>query len=433
MRRSYWIALALVLVLALSMFAVACGGEDETTTTAAPTETTAAPTETTAAPTETTAAPTETTAPASTEPIKLGLIMSLTGVSSAPAESIKQAAEVEVKFINDNGGINGRQVELIIEDDKSDTTAGMAAVTKMIEQTKVDFLIGPYPQWMATPAREITEKAGMPHIAFGPPTLDDFKADQTKFKVSVMASTGADGEADAWGKAIQAGGYKKVLAIGDQIPVHQEGLKLLADSVAQQYGFAITVMPDAWALDEADVTPIVNKIADQVKTVQPDLLLIASNPIHVPALTKGLRGLGVTLPILGSAAGAHPAIFMQGPEAVEGNLCIGPGVVNPSALPDGYPAKEELAAFVERFKAAYPDAMASLFLGFGYDVIHLAEAALKAGNGDKAATAAALRSLVWDGAQGSYKYTPDDSIGIHGGFCLWKVVGGQFEFVSTLN
>jgi len=434
MRRSHWLALALVLVLALSVFVVACGGEEEPAeTTAAPTETTAAPTETTAAPTETTAAPTETTAPTSTEPIKIGMIISLTGVSSAPAESIKQAAEVEVKYINDNGGINGRQVELIIEDDKSDLTAGMAAVTKMIEQTKVDFLIGPYPQWTATPAREISEKAGIPHIAFGPPTMDDLKADQTKFKSSVMASTGADGEADAWAKAIVAGGYKNVLAIGDQIPIHQEGLGLLAGGLAEQNGFKFTFMPDAWALDEADVTPIVNKIAAQVKAVNPDLLLIASNPIHVPALTKGLRGLGVTLPILGSGAGSHPAIFMQGPEAVVGNLSIGPGVVNPSALPDGYPAKEDLVAFVERFKAAYPDAMASLFLGFGYDAIHLAEAALKAGGDDPAAVAAALRSLQWDGAQGSYKYTADDANGIHGGFCLWEATAEGFKFVSTLN
>ena len=50
-----------------------CGGDDETTTTAAPTETTAAPTETTAAPTETTAAPTETTA-ASMEPVAGGVL-----------------------------------------------------------------------------------------------------------------------------------------------------------------------------------------------------------------------------------------------------------------------------------------------------------------------------------------------------------------------
>ena len=138
----------------------------------------------------------------------------------------------------------------------------------------------------------------------------------------------------------------------------------------------------------------------------------------------------MTLPILGSVR-AHPAIFMQGPDAVEGNLAIGPGVVDPSQLPDDYPAKKELIAFVERFKTAYPDALASLFLGFGYDVIHLAEQALEAGNGDKAATAAALRSLQWDGAQGSYKYTPEDSVGIHGGFCLWKATGGHFEFIST--
>lgn len=425
MRKGYWIALGLVLVLALGVFAVACGETAEETTTTA--VTTPGSTESTA-PAEST-----TTSAASTEPIKIGFIMSLTGVSAAPAASIIQAAEEEVAFINASGGINGRQIELITEDDKSDTTAGLAAVTKLIEQTKVDFLIGPFPQWMSTPAREISEKAGMPHIAPGPPTLAELAGDSTVFKYSVMVSTGGDGEADAWAKLVVAEGYKNVLGIGDQIPVHQDGLKVLADGMAEQAGFKITVMPDAWALDEADITPIANKIADQAKTVEPDAIILASNPIHVPAMTKALRGLGVTVPIIGSGAGAHPAIFMQGPPAVEGNLTIGPGVVNPSALPDDYPAKAELVAFIERFMAAYPDSPPSLFAGFGYDMINLAAQALAAGGDDPAAVGAALRGLRWDGAQGSFKYTPADSYGIHGGFCEWKVENGQFVFVRTLN
>jgi branched-chain amino acid transport system substrate-binding protein len=429
MRKSYWIALGLILVLALGMFAAACGEEEETTTTAAPasTETTAPASTETTAPAEST-----TTSAASTEPYEIGFIMSLTGVSAAPAASIIEAANEEVAYINANGGINGRQVVLITEDDKSDMTAGMAAVTKLVEQG-VDLLIGPFPQWMSAPAREITEAAGMPHIAPGPPTLDELAGDSTVFKSSIMCSTGADGTADAWAKLVVAEGYKNVLGIGDQIPVHQEGLKVLADGMAESAGFAITVMPDAWALDEADVTPIANKIAEEVKKVNPDALIVASNPIHVPAMTKALRGLGVNLPIIGSGAGSHPAIFMQGPEAVEGNLSIGPGVVDPTALPDGYPAKEELVAFIGRYVAEYPESFPSLFSGFGYDMINLAAAALAGGGDDPAAIASALRSIQWDGAQGSFKYTPEDSYGIHGGFCEWKVEGGRFVFVRTLN
>ena len=127
MRKGYWIALGLILVLALSMFAVACGGEEETTTTAAPasTETTAPPasTETTAPPAEST-----TTAAANTAPLKFGIAISLTGDSAAPCEQIKQGFDTEAKYINANGGINGRQVELVYVDDQSKMDTAVAAI-----------------------------------------------------------------------------------------------------------------------------------------------------------------------------------------------------------------------------------------------------------------------------------------------------------------
>ena len=56
-------------------------------------------------------------------------------------------------------------------------------------------------------------------------------------------------------------------------------------------------------------------------------------------LMKGLKDLGVTVPIQDGPVAGHPAIFAQGPEAVEGLYVIGAGVLNPSQLPDGYPSK----------------------------------------------------------------------------------------------
>ena len=99
---------------------------EETTTTAAPsTDTTAAPsTDTTAAPsTDTTAAPsTDTTAagPATGEPIKVGFSNSITGFSAAPAESTGKGVDLMVEYVNANGGVNGRPLEVITLDDKSD-------------------------------------------------------------------------------------------------------------------------------------------------------------------------------------------------------------------------------------------------------------------------------------------------------------------------
>ena len=53
----------------------------------------------------------------SQEPIKIGAILSLTGTYAGLGEPEKNLIEMEVKKINDEGGINGRPVEVIIEDD----------------------------------------------------------------------------------------------------------------------------------------------------------------------------------------------------------------------------------------------------------------------------------------------------------------------------
>ena len=141
MKKRYLLVGLVVVLLAVFLVVAACGGDDETTTTAAP-ATTAAPTETTAAPTETTAAPTETTAgggPATGEPVKVGLITSLTGPSASPGISVKQGAELTVKHLNESGGLAGRPIELFIEDDASEVTGMAAGLTKLIEQTKIDY------------------------------------------------------------------------------------------------------------------------------------------------------------------------------------------------------------------------------------------------------------------------------------------------------
>ena len=156
-----------------------------------------------------------------TGPVKIGIAISLTGDSAAPCEQIKQGFETEAKFINANGGINGRQVELIFVDDQSKMDTAQAAIQSLIDQ-KVDVIIGPFPQWTQPPARQLTEAAGVFHVAFGPPTVDDLLADQTELTYSFAPATGADGCADAYVKEMLADGKKNVLA--DRRPDgHQPG------------------------------------------------------------------------------------------------------------------------------------------------------------------------------------------------------------------
>jgi branched-chain amino acid transport system substrate-binding protein len=439
MKKGYWIALALVLVLALGVFAAACGGTEETTTTAGPATTAAPSTDTTgAASTDTTAAPSTDTTAANTTPLKFGIAISLTGDSAAPCEQIKQGFDTEAKFINANGGINGRQIELVYVDDQSKMDTAAAAIQQLVDQ-KVDVVIGPFPQWTQSPTRDITQQAKVFHVAFGPPLLSELNMDHSAWPYYFMPATGADGCADAYVREMQADGRKNVLAIGDQMVISQEELKI-TDAVLNQMGIKCTLMSDSWGLGETDVTPIANKIAAKAKEVQPDAILLGSNPVHVNQMTKILRSLGVTAPIYNQGSGSHPLVIFapagNDPKNVAGDFSFGPAIVDPTQIPDAYPAKAELVAFVERWKADNPkQPFASLFLGFAYDTIHLAEAAIKtATEQTPEGWAAAMTKLDWVGAQGRYVFSNTDHVGGHGGHMQWQYTAeGGFKFVRDLN
>jgi len=440
MKKGTWIAFALILVLALGLFAAACGGDTETTTSAGPATTAAPSTETTSAPlsdtTASTAAPsTDTTVAAG--PVKIGIAISLTGNGAAPCEQIKQGFETEAAYINANGGINGRQVELIITNDQSGMDTSVAAVQSLIDQ-KVDLIIGPFPQWTQPPTFDLTEEAGILQIAFGPPTEEMLVS--FPYEYVFAPATGADGCADGYVKQMQADGRKNVIMVGDNMVISQDTLKRLEKDLPA-VGIKATLMRDTYGLDDTDLTPIANKIAAKVRELQPDAIILGSNPVAVNPLTKALRGLGVKQPIYNQGSGSHPLPMFApagfDPAVVAGDYAMGPAIVDPTKIPDTHPAKKDLIAFVERWRAGAgkEQPFASLFLGFAYDTIHLAEQAVaNAETPDAAGYAAALEKVDWVGAQGHYRFSAQDHIGNHGGFMQWQYTNGEgFKFIRELN
>jgi branched-chain amino acid transport system substrate-binding protein len=201
-------------------------------------------------------------------------------------------------------------------------------------------------------------------------------------------------------------------------------------------GYAFTKMKDTFGFDQQDFQPILNKITDQINTLKPDAIILYVNPVAFPVIYKGLRGLNVTLPILAGTACAHPAIFAQGPQAVEGTYVMDSGGnVNPAALPDSWPSKPLQLDFAQRYQAKY-NAAPNFFAADGADTVTVLVAAMKqAGEVDQAKVAQALISLKdVPTLEGLMTFTPDaTSMGIHGNMVEWQVKNGQFVLVNTIN
>ena len=122
MKKSF---VSVVLSATMILSLAACGGSKPAETTAAP----AAPAETTAAAAETTAAAAETTAAAASSDAywMIGGIGPCTGGAAAYGLSCKEALEIAVEEINENGGINGYQIKYQFEDDEHDAEKSVNA------------------------------------------------------------------------------------------------------------------------------------------------------------------------------------------------------------------------------------------------------------------------------------------------------------------
>jgi branched-chain amino acid transport system substrate-binding protein len=124
------------LVIALGVVAAACGGDDDDDagTTDAPGATDAVPADT-SAPADTTAAGGSTAAP-SGEPIKLLTVTTL-NANGPTYENIAITAELAAGYINDNGGINGRPIEVEVCDEQFDAAVAAGCARQAVENDVV--------------------------------------------------------------------------------------------------------------------------------------------------------------------------------------------------------------------------------------------------------------------------------------------------------
>ena len=96
------------------------------------------------------------------EPIKIGAFFALSGPAAAIGTPTKLVAEMVTEKINKEGGINGRQIELVIGDTESDAAKAATIAKKFIHSDKVAAIIGPTRTDTGMAVKKIVEEASMP-------------------------------------------------------------------------------------------------------------------------------------------------------------------------------------------------------------------------------------------------------------------------------
>lgn len=275
------------------------------------------------------------------EPIKVGVYLPLSGANAAVGQSGVEGIEMAVEEINAAGGIAGRPIEIIKEDEENDPTTAVSVVNKLINQDEVVAIIGSVNSSVTLAAMEVSEDAGIPMV--------------TPIS-SGAAITGSGNQYIVRGQAndlLQAGavveyaiakGYQKI-GLMYQNDDYGGGARDVIVDIMKQNNMTLAA-DEGFEASAADVTPQLQN----VKAAGCDCLIMYC--MYAPGATIANQaaqlGMG-DLPLLGGGGLTNAKLYELGGENVV-------GVVNSQTFLAGADAVNEFSAkFIENFQAKYND------------------------------------------------------------------------------
>jgi branched-chain amino acid transport system substrate-binding protein len=342
---------------------------------------------------------------ATNDPIRIGYLPALTGPSSSTGIGISRGTQLAVQEINAAGGINGRQLELVIRDTQSDPTKAVNASAELTNQ-QVNVVFGPlnsgealavvpllarsntlqvHPCWVDS----LIDPQKYPMCFRNAPTNQQIGGAANRYvlevlnkkKVAVISDTTGYGTAsvNAYAPMLKARGAEVVY----QGNVDAANPDLKPELLRMQSAGAEAIMP--WSVNAGFLSRIINTRGDM--------------GWDVPIVGQTTLGSGQTKALLEKPeywAKVYPNNFKP--------VCYGPG----GKLPD------RTSAFLDRLKSAKVDLTDTLlwWVGVGYDSPYMFSQAIKAVGTDPQQIVGYLNQLkAFPGVYGDISFTPDQHNG----------------------
>ncbi len=340
--------------------------------------------------------------------IKIGVVSPLTGSAAVYGEPAAKSIELAAKEINVNGGILGKQVQLIVEDGKCDGATSASAAQKLIAIDKVHVILGGHCSTESLVMAPIIDKANIVMIAgiTSSPAFTD--ASPFAFRNSPSSAFYTSKSADQ----AYALGYRKIAALYENkdFPV---GVFKAFNARFTELGGTI-VSSDAFASDATDLRSYIIKIDKE----KPDAILTASQgPAQAVNFLTEMKQLGLLdkYPIVSGAQNISGAINTQ-----TGGLLDNPKIFTTDGYAD--PSSAKTVAFVNGYKTEYgavpPTNLA--YLATAYDSLYMAKEAIESCKSDS--DTVCIRNYLaglkdWQGAAGTITLgahgNPVTPIGLH--------------------
>lgn len=224
------------------------------------------------------------------EPIKIGFSAPLTGPVAAEGESVLTAARLAIEHINRDGGIGGREVELVYYDEGMDPKQAVNISHKLIDKDKVTAAVCGSYSGLARAMAPIFQKAKIPMISAYGIHPDITRAGDYVFRQSFVGTV--QGKAAAHVARYKLGTKKVAILHMD----NDFGITL-AESFGQkakELGLTVTSV-NSFAMGEKEFTPLLTKISQE----NPDTLYMACYANEGAQIIRQADALGLNYQLLG--------------------------------------------------------------------------------------------------------------------------------------
>ncbi len=337
--------------------------------------------------------------------IKIGSVLSVTGPAAFLGDPELKTLQLYVEELNKKGGVLGRQLELVHYDDGSDANKANSFTKRLIEDDKVDLLIGGTTTGATMSMVPLVTKAEVPFISLAGAVVVIEPVKKWVFKTPHTDRMAAEKVFEDMKKR----NLTKVALLSETSGFGQSGKKE-TEAVAAKYGITL-IASETYGPKDTDTSPQLTKIKNTEGVQAVFVFGLGQGPAIV---TKNYRQLGITLPLYQSHGVASDEFLKLSGPAADGVRLPSPAQLIPEQLPANDPQKTMVTAYDNAYKTKYKSE-ASTFGGYAYDALLLSVDALKrAGSTDKAKVRDAIESTKgFVATSGTFNMSPEDHMGLN--------------------
>lgn len=325
-------------------------------------------------------------AQAQSDTIKIGAVLSATGVVGFIGDPQLKTLQLQVRRINEAGGVLGRRIALTVYDDQSDPNNANTFAKRLIESDKVDVLLGGTLTPSAMTMVAHAERAGVPFVSAGggAPLVEPVK----KWVFKTPHSDRMVAERIL--QDMRERGIVRIAMLSETSGFGQSGRKEVA-AAAERFGIKV-LGEETYGPKDTDVTPQLTKLRN-LQDAQAMLIFCGAGT--GPAVTiRAYAQLGGKLPVYMPHAAANQEFIKLSGAAAEGVRLPASGFLVPDALPDSDAQKKPSLNYYASYKQAY-QVEASPFGGNIADALAIAvDGIRRAGTVDKAKVRDAIEATT---------------------------------------